>query len=607
MSTYINVKRKYGTSLIFRKGGVIDTADDNKNSWKVISNEDGISFNKQDSIFKKDLRNKNTVLYISKPDSYLYNDREISIDGDSYSLGFWISIDQPTVDLFYNNSSLIVPIVEWEDDYKLNCSIILGRIPGTNDPCIKLTIGSVERYIRFYAGFESDTWYHILYNRKVDTDKIFIDGKRVIEYKVDTKKANNTSFNNIKIGNWYPANKIPSVSYMLDDFFVCNSTIYDEDFDLPRAYINNIFPEVEYLEELETSEEDNKIGTSSGMYYKYHTLTKVSSGVYQYMSLNSGLLFLNSVYMAPPRWESWVDNSDPKNSKTFIRLTNQEDIKAIDQFGGKLVFVEICQTKFGNIDAGSTYTIYTEQVSATTENQTKFKIPRPSFAKDDMNSFILFDGSLAAIQIHRYKYIKEGNDRYIEFTNKYDHPCSNNMPLTFVFVNRNEYKGDSNDQQLNPQIYFSRFHCVVTTAGRCNIPKFVGKDYGKVGFGIESSLFFINGTWMHPDSFIIKKNVLTMSNEKDDSLLAKGSDITILVLSSTKSYNSQNLLAKEFIIRGVSDFEDMTSLGITRPVYWKKKDGADYAMYHKLHFYDDNVVPKCNFPTIDKLGIQFKE
>ena len=90
-------------------------------------------------------------------------------------------------------------------------------------------------------------------------------------------------------------------------------------------------------------------------------------------------------------------------------------------------------------------------------------------------------------------------------------------------------------------------------------------------------------------------------------ILAKGSDLTILVFASTKSYNSQNMAAKEFVIRGVSDFDDITSVGITRPSYWKKWDGAEYDMYHKLKFYDDIVVPKCNFPTIDKFGIQFKE
>lgn len=605
----MSIARKYGTSLIFRTTGVIDTSSTN-NKWKVIfpNDSDGILFDQEDSVFKEDLRNKNKTMYVSKYSSYLYNEDEISIDGDSYSLGFWIAIGQDTLDLFYENKDMIIPIVEWDDGSNIHCSIIIKRVPGTDDPSIALSLGSLVKYIRFFDGLESEKWYHFLYNRNVDTDRAFINGKRVIEYKVNTRTVNAPFFSKIKIGNTSASNKLPPVDYYLDDFFICNSYFYEKDFELPTAYMNNIFPEVEYLEEIESSDENHRLGTSSGMYYKYHTAKQLSPGTYTVGATNSGMMFLNSVYLAPTRWNVRVDNSDPDHPKTVINLTNSEDISVADRIKDSLVFVEICQSRYGNTIAGTNYSITVEQTTASKPNQAKFLVPRPEFARDNIDSFILFDGSLAAVQSHRYNYIKEGSNRYIEFTNKYDQVCNEGAPLTFIFATRATYNTDNkSDQEVNPQLYFKRYNCVVTTPGQCNIPKLVGKAYGRVGFGPESCLFFVNGTWMHPDSFIIKKNVLTMENEKDDTLLAKGSDLTILVFASTKSYNSQNMAAKEFVIRGVSDFDDITSVGITRPSYWKKWDGADYDMYHKLKFYDDIVVPKCNFPTIDKFGIQFKE
>ena len=130
----MSIARKYGTSLIFRTTGVIDTSSTN-NKWKVIfpNDSDGILFDQEDSVFKEDLRNKNKTMYVSKYSSYLYNEDEISIDGDSYSLGFWIAIGQDTLDLFYENKDMIIPIVEWDDGSNIHCSIIINRVPSSMD------------------------------------------------------------------------------------------------------------------------------------------------------------------------------------------------------------------------------------------------------------------------------------------------------------------------------------------------------------------------------------------------------------------------------------------------------------------------------------------
>lgn len=621
MSAYMITKRKYGTSLLFHKDGVSDIVKDNK--WEVVrSHSDALgyslTFDEEDSIYKDDIRVDNTALVIKDYDSYLYHKEEISIEGGSYSLGMYLSFSDDAIISFYNNPNLVIPILSWEDIDGMKCSITLTRVEGTNDACITVTIGKNRKDARFYNGLEANTWIHFMYKRSVDTDNLYIDGKKVLQSKINLLMSNSSTFKEIKLGNSNPANVNSPVIYTIDDFFICNCGLYKEDFEPPRAYMHMLFPEVEKLDEIYSSNDDDhkfdndhKIGASSGMYYKYHELEKTDTpGLYKFDSIGSGMLFLNSVFMNTDRWESRKDNRDPKSPKTFVTLLNSDDIEVMTKYGGKLVFAEICQTKGGLELAGSDYTLIVDQIPVELPHQMEFKVPIPAKNRDAMDTFILFDGSLAAIQNHRYEYIKRGDERYIKFTNRYDYVCSNGEPLTIVYLKRNTYIDPKTmqDRNVNPQIYFNRLHCVVTEPNKCNIPRFIGKNYGRTGFGPETSLFFVNGTWMHPESFVIKDNVISMSiPNKDNTLLAIGSDITILTLSSTQSVHHGNIYGGEYVVRGISDYDDITSVGITRPSYYKKEEGADYMMYHKHKFYDNNQIPKSNFPTIDKLHLTYKE
>lgn len=603
MPSYNAVKREYASVLTFHDNTFYESVTDC--NWTTYGGLEGISFSLEDSHFNDIAKCNNKVMSIFGPSSYLHNTSDVYVNGTGYTIAMWYNISSDAMSKFYADNKAFIPLVEWEDDSGMKCSIkIAAHDETTGNMCFRITYGTKTYDMGFPVYNEPDTWNHFMYTRFEDVDKFYINGSLIGEVNADPNEFNSLCFFNLKIGNPYNQFEAHGIfSYAIDDFVLCNDALYRDEFEVPTRFLAWIFPEIERIDELDGDDSIYKQGSMTGLKYIY-SYPKYVGGSRLELETNTNtsnsMLFINSVYMAPDRWQITVTKikSNPDVYKTYIQLNDAIDVSIASQSLFTLVTISQKVNEFH---------VEVRQVVAAKDGQRRFTIPYMKY-QNTLESFILFDGSLAAIQQSRFKIEKVSDTQYdIILTNRMDYIATAGTPLTFVFLVRNSYDPayPENDPLKNRQISFKRIQCIVTTKDKCILPKGGSKDYGTFGFGYNTALFFINGTFMTPDSFQIKKGVLTMNSPSYyDDTLSPNSNITILVMQSTEKPDYTD---KEYIATGASDMDDLVNIRITRPVYWKEPVNPVHQMYDKLHFYEHNKVPGSNFNYVDKFHLRFKE
>lgn len=601
MSEYFTVKRDYSTILTFHNHTYDDTVTSNE--WQVYGGIENIGFDNDLGVHSESMKLSTTCMSILGPSSYLENGTNMYSSTDRFNLSMWIRLSTDAITRFYANINAFITIAEWTDSSDTKVSIRIAAHSGdaTNkDMVFAILYGSAIYYASYPTYIEPGEWTHFMYCRAESTDRIFIDGILILTIAVDDSFMNDSTFDNFKVGN--PYSQLDSggfFQYDIDEVSLCNDSITIDEFTPPDRYLWWVYPEIEYTE---TGDEDSttvhyKQGASTGLSYLYfHPTSITSSGVLTFPSdftasnLMKMFLCINNTYMDPARYSI---------SGNTVYLNNSIDISICNQ--SLFTFVCLKQLVLGE------FSIAIHQITGANK-QREYIIPYEKHL-NTTDSFILFDGSLAAIQKNRYTFKKVSDTQYkIILNNRADYIGTNSTPLTFLYCRRNSYNTSvaEDDPNVNRQISFTKIQCLMVSKTKAVLPT---ESYGSIGYNINNVLVFLNGTYLPPDAFTISKNIIYVdenycyhySDRYFDDI--SNSNITLLLIQSseTQDYDSNKY------ITGFSEFDwILDHLRITRMNPYTKENHYMEDMYNKVKFYSGNKVPSSNFNYIDKFNIKFK-
>lgn len=244
----LNINREFYSVLLFYNNGIREHMPNN--SWSVHAGADGhqIVYNRYPSRFNDLMKINNQTMSILDASCYLLNPRTINIATGCYSLAFWVKLSEASLEQFFIDSYRYIPAVEWDDanghTVKLN---IASHSKDNDNLALTLDISGYKVFDTFYD-YVPNHWFHILYSREGNIDRIFVDGKKRFETHMDLTKANKNIFRNIKLGNPYNSAQSGIYQYDFDGFSLCNDILHRDDFKLPDRHIFWYHPEVSHIE-----------------------------------------------------------------------------------------------------------------------------------------------------------------------------------------------------------------------------------------------------------------------------------------------------------------------------------------------------------------------
>lgn len=246
-----SVEREYFTHLLFYDHTFKDTIPTAQLAWQIHSNgdENQIDFESRESIFNElcgmyarktmTLKNVNSYMLYSKP---------VDITKTKYyTMAFWIYIPNDAFETLTEIKTRFMPIVQWNDNNGHTVKINMAEQVVENDYNIALTIEySDYRKIIVPYMWRADEWTHVLINRDGENgiDRVFINGKKLMETHIDMAKVNKHIFNQLMLGNPSQTYEAGIYQYSVDEFCVCDDLYVTEDFPKPDSYLFWLYPEV---------------------------------------------------------------------------------------------------------------------------------------------------------------------------------------------------------------------------------------------------------------------------------------------------------------------------------------------------------------------------
>lgn len=265
-----DILREYFSLLKFYNDTYNDLAPGNTWSLNYTSISPMVEYREIDSQFNTtmDLVGYQTITFMNSETS-LANSRVIPIDTGCYSLSFYFNISADALERFdKGDPNRYIPGVRWDDNNGKNVKIILLE-RSTNEntyPCISIEYSGYKKEFVFYDYYQPDHWFHLLYTRKGNLDRIFIDGKIRYESVIDLSKANKNTFKNVTIGNPYKPADSGIWIYSYDEVCITNDYIIDKEFEYPDHWLSHLFVEAQHTEEDVSDEIQERVNAAPWLY-----------------------------------------------------------------------------------------------------------------------------------------------------------------------------------------------------------------------------------------------------------------------------------------------------------------------------------------------------
>lgn len=237
----INIDRRYFISVYAYNNNFQDQILGNE--WTKYGNQNQIVFNKYPSRFQELCGLNTSVISLIDSSTYIQCNTPHTSNTGFYSVSCWFRISTSAFTSFFINNYRYIPFIEWTDGKGKKCSIYLlyHRTLDTGESITtRVQLGDFVMYGPF--DWQFDKWTHFLYCRENNTDRIFVDGRKMFETVVNLSSVNDNTFKAIKIGNMYSSGQSGIYNYDLDDVNICNDFLYREDFDPPDRIIPWLFP-----------------------------------------------------------------------------------------------------------------------------------------------------------------------------------------------------------------------------------------------------------------------------------------------------------------------------------------------------------------------------
>lgn len=322
----ITNNREYFITLLFHNNNIDELQPGNNWSINAGYNNNQLEFTEFPSRFNSYSGFDYQTLSIKDANVYLYNDRIIDVRTDYYTLSFWCRFDLTCIELLSYSNTRYIPGFKWEDNNGKTCTIdLLKHVEELNNTLfLVITISNYRTYLVPYDYVQPDHWFHIVYSRENNIDRVFIDGRKRYETVIDKNKANKNIFKNIYIGNPYDANISGSFNYGFDEITLCNDVLFRNDFDIYNPYTFWLYPEVNHVMELDQEIEQINYINSAPNFYNVDK-TRIDK-IYDKMEITR-----------PSYWkEKDIDKLKMMNKHKFWNNTySQSNFKTIDKLNIK--------------------------------------------------------------------------------------------------------------------------------------------------------------------------------------------------------------------------------------------------------------------------------
>lgn len=262
----INIDRRYFISIYAYNNAFQDQIMGNE--WTQYGNQNQVVFNKYPSRFQELCGLNTSVISLIDSSTYFQCSTPHTSDTGFYSVSCWFRISGSAFTTFFINNYRYIPFIEWTDGKGKVCKIYLAyhrTLDEGESICTRVQLGDFVIYGPY--SWQFDKWTHFLYCRENDIDRIFVDGRKMFETKVDLSQVNDGTFTNIKIGNMYSSGQSGIYNYDLDDICISNDFLYRDDFDPPDRIIPWLFPVGKRVEEDEEVNNNSPIYTSPPNFY----------------------------------------------------------------------------------------------------------------------------------------------------------------------------------------------------------------------------------------------------------------------------------------------------------------------------------------------------
>lgn len=240
-------QRKYFHALRFTSQGPDDKVINS--NWsitdKIVDNQSGIYFTKSSCI--NDLVDNNTTcMTIDNELSYIKSIDTFSTD-NNFCISLWFKYDYTTYSNFLYDNNHFIPALVWTDENDNNIRLYCAwHDTIRNNTAICINVNNGKYIIESSYQYEDNKWYNLVYNREENIDRVFIDGKKVLEFTNDKTKIGIT-IKNLIIGNPFMNSQTGVIEYDLDQIYINNDYCIRDDFTpSTRQYFNDLYPEAEY-------------------------------------------------------------------------------------------------------------------------------------------------------------------------------------------------------------------------------------------------------------------------------------------------------------------------------------------------------------------------
>lgn len=593
-------KRSYSTILRFENWNYYD--DSGNTNWTMVGGTDAIQFD-QDSIFNETLGLKRNCMHISHPYAYLENkmpEENISLGDTGFTITAWIKFDTSMIVSYLDNCSFSVPFIRLTDSNDKVFAIKLLDHKSSKDlvtQTASINVDNKTYYCNYGDYIGQDEWFHFMYSRDGDENRLWINGALVGHYNIPSSQNIVYTAKSIIFGCPDSSTQNNGMAYCVDDICVLNQSFEEDNYYTSDKPFSWVYPPVNMTNILENILDPNyKYGSSTGLVWTYCNPIKISGSILYFgPNMYGSMLFINNTFIEPQGWERLPDI--PKSPEVRrIQLLSSVDVSRANYSYFTLVGLR-----------PKTVTGFGMNIQQTTTNGTSVshKVPSlyNSYKVKDGDAFILFDGSLAVVQPDRYTVNKHSDGNYyVDMKNTDDYLGTHGMRLTWIFV-----KGNSTDKE----ILFKKLVCPIDKQGYAELPSFTAHSerFGSIGFTIDSALFFVDGSYMPPDYFTLNdQHQLVINTLKyGDDNLALHNEVELILIESTdgRDYNPKDDM--DYRITGSSLFEELLHLRITRKEDYIDPINMEEDMYNKILWYENNKIPASNFNYRNKFNIKWKE
>ena len=269
----MNVNRTYSTYLLFYDHTYKDYNPTAQKALVVHGGGDGyqLDLERMESRFNDLCQtvNRRTMTLLDANTYLQYNGTMNTSSTKYYTIAFWIYLPQSSFDVLSEIKERYIPILKWDDSSGHTVKVNIAEQIKDLDYNIAMTIDySGYKKIVIPYTWTPNQWMHVLFNRDgvEGLDRIFINGRKLIETHIDISKVNKHIFHNLQLGNMYSVNESGIYQYSIDEFFICNDLFVTSDFPAPQTYMMWLYPESNHIETDPDSTIYNPVYGAPGFY-----------------------------------------------------------------------------------------------------------------------------------------------------------------------------------------------------------------------------------------------------------------------------------------------------------------------------------------------------